>query len=158
MKVSEIMTSQPVYCRRETDLGAATELLWKGNCGFLPVVADSGRVIGAITDRDICIALGTKNRLPGEVSVAEIVPDTLASCSPNDDIRAALAAMGARKVHRLVVVNGKGELQGVLSLDDVVGKALKPRAEGGIRAEELAAALEQIVGHQVHYAPAQKAA
>ncbi len=158
MKVSEIMTTHPLYCRRETDLGAAAELLWNGNCGFLPVVADTGRVTGAVTDRDICIGLGTKNRLPGQVTVGEIAGDTLAACAPDDDIHQALATMAARKVHRLVVVGAKGELAGVLSVDDVVAKGLKTRTAGEVSPEELTSTLREIVSGQVRRAPAQKAA
>src|SRR5579875_644085 len=103
MKVSDVMTSTPLFCRLETNLGAATELLWNGNCGFLPVVGEGGRLVGTITDRDICIALGTRHQLPGQITVAEVAPNTPISCGPDDDLRAALAIMRARKVHRLAV-------------------------------------------------------
>jgi len=30
--------------------------MWNTDCGILPVVAEVGRVVGLITDRDICMA------------------------------------------------------------------------------------------------------
>ena len=72
MKVKEVMMGTPYYCQPETNLGSATELMWKANCGFLPVQTPDGKVIGVITDRDICIALGTRNRLAGDVAVGEV--------------------------------------------------------------------------------------
>src|ERR1700732_307169 len=71
MKVNEVMTKTPYYCQPETNLGSATELMWNANCGFLSVEAQNGKVIGVITDRDICIALGTRSRLPGDIAVGE---------------------------------------------------------------------------------------
>ena len=78
MKVKEIMMGTPCYCHPETNLGSATELMWNANCGFLPVESADGKVVGVITDRDICIALGTRNRPAGEVTVAEVLTGKLA--------------------------------------------------------------------------------
>ena len=46
----------------DTTLAEASELMCKNGCGFLPVVGEGGNVIGAITDRDMCIALGIETR------------------------------------------------------------------------------------------------
>ena len=73
MKIKELMSATPYCCRPETNLGPATEMTWKGNCGFLPVVGNDGKLFGVVTDRDVCIALGTRNRLPGEASVSEVI-------------------------------------------------------------------------------------
>ena len=55
----------PAYCGTDTNLGAAIEILWDRNCGILPVVDANQKVVGVVTDRDLCVALGTRNRLPG---------------------------------------------------------------------------------------------
>ena len=64
MKVKDAMSKTPVFCRLETNLGSAVEMLWNHNCGMLPVVDAQRQVVGVITDRDIAIALGTRNQLP----------------------------------------------------------------------------------------------
>jgi CBS domain-containing protein len=120
MKIKDIMMGTPYYCRPETNLGAATELMWKGNCGFLPVVGNDGRVRGVITDRDICIALGTRNQLAGQVTVGEVASYRLFSCSPEDDIHLALQTMKEARVRRLPVLAKDGTLVGVISVDDVL--------------------------------------
>jgi len=38
MKVRDVMKPATVYCRPDTNLAAAVELLWVNNCGMLPVV------------------------------------------------------------------------------------------------------------------------
>src|SRR5215472_16771979 len=103
MKVKEVMMGTPYTCPRESNLGQATELKWKGNCGFLPVTGAEGKVCGVITDRDICIALGTRNKVAGEITVGEVTGDKLHACSPEDEIHLALLTMREGKVRRLPV-------------------------------------------------------
>jgi predicted transcriptional regulator len=69
MKVRDVMKPAAVCCRRDTNLAAAVELLWVNNCGTLSVVGNNGKLEAVITDRDICIAAGTRNRLPSELTV-----------------------------------------------------------------------------------------
>ena len=72
MKVREVMTKVPAYCRAGTSLAAAAEIMWNRNCGFLPFVSPQQSVVGVITDRDMCIAMATRNRLPDQVTVQEV--------------------------------------------------------------------------------------
>lgn len=120
MKVADVMMRTPATCTPETNLAAAVEILWTRNCGMLPIVGRDGKVTGVVTDRDICIALGTRNRLASEITVAEIQPEKLFACKPDDDIHTALAIFSGAKVRRLPVLDEAGRLQGILSLDDVV--------------------------------------
>lgn len=120
MKVRDVMVGTPMWCNLETNLGTAVEKLWKQNCGILPIANEQEKVIGVVTDRDICIALGTRNRLPGEITVGEVTTGKLYSCKPDDDIRTALQTMGEMQVRRLPVINTAGKLEGILSMDDVV--------------------------------------
>ena len=124
MHVKDIMTPNPKFCRVNNNLAEAAELLWTSNCGALPVLDEEGKAIGMITDRDICIAIGTRNRLPSEMEVGQVVAWRLFACSPQDDIHAALATMKAEQVRRLAVLND-GELKGILSLNDVALHATK---------------------------------
>jgi CBS domain-containing protein len=120
MKVQDAMMRTPAYCSPETNLGSAVELLWDRDCGFLPIVDAKKRLIGVVTDRDLCMALGTRNRLPGQITVGEVATGKVYSCREQDDIHAALEAMANKRVRRLPVVNEEGVLQGILSMDNVV--------------------------------------
>ncbi|HEX5228736.1 MAG TPA: CBS domain-containing protein, partial [Bryobacteraceae bacterium] len=88
-------------------------------CGALPVV-ENGRAVGMITDRDIAIALGTRNAKAGETFVREVALPKVFFCLPQDDIHSALNTMRAQQVRRLPVVDNEGALVGILSLDDIV--------------------------------------
>jgi len=123
MKVIDVMMGTPYYCSPDANLGVATELMWKGNCGFLPVVGEGEKVLGVVTDRDICVALATRNCLAGELAVAEVMSRSVCSCKPEDDIHMALRTMREGHVRRLPVITKAGALVGVISIDDVLVRA-----------------------------------
>lgn len=120
MKVKQVMTATPPFCQSETNLGSATELMWNANSGFLPVLAEDGKVIGVLTDRDICVALATRNRLPGDVTAGEVMSGRLYFCDPDDDIHIALQRMKEFNVCRLPVIAKNGTLVGVISMDGIM--------------------------------------
>jgi CBS domain-containing protein len=120
MKVQDVMMRTPASCSPETNLGAAVEILWNRNCGMLPVVDARQKVIGVVTDRDLCVALGTRNKLPGRMTIGEVAREEVYTCRAQDDIRAALQTMAEHKVRRLPVVTQSGILEGILSMDNVI--------------------------------------
>ena len=119
MQVQDIMNKDVCFCSPQTNAAAAAEMMWRKNCGILPIVEDGGRVIGTVTDRDLFIALGTSNRRAAEVPVGEIMNRDLVVCKPGDDVHAALKTMAQRQLRRLPVVDETGALKGVLSLSDI---------------------------------------
>jgi CBS domain-containing protein len=125
MKVRDTMMSAPKSCRPDTNLAAAVETMWVNDCGFLPVVDLEGRVNGVITDRDICIALGTRNQRASDVLVRDVMTDRVYACAAEDDIHTALETMEKHQVRRLPVVNLDRKLTGILSIGDVTLHAEK---------------------------------
>ena len=120
MKVRDVMRKEPAYCRLDTNVAAAVEIMWKNGCGFLPVVGDGGNVVAVVTDRDVCVALGTRSTLASELPVGDVTPLKLFACTADDDIHSALSTIRAQRIRRLPVIDSEGALQGVLSMDDVV--------------------------------------
>lgn len=140
MKVKDAMMGAPYYCQLDTNLGSAAELMWVGNCGFLPVMDANGKIVGVVTDRDVCIGLGTRNRLPGDVTARAIMSNRLFVCSPEEDVHVALQTMREGGVRRLPVIAQNGTLVGVISVDDLL---LRAEAPGTGRQPELLA--EEVV-------------
>src|SRR5690348_10934079 len=120
MKVQDVMMRTPAYCSPEMNLGSAVQLLWEHDCGFLPIVDAKRKLIGVVTDRDLCVALGTRCQPPGRITVGEVATGKVYSCREKDEIHAALQTMAEKRVRRLPVVNEEGMLQGILSMDNVV--------------------------------------
>ncbi|MCM3904487.1 MAG: CBS domain-containing protein [Pyrinomonadaceae bacterium] len=127
MKVKEIMTPNAKACITTDSLAAAARFMWDNDCGILPVVADGGKVVGLITDRDICMAAAMNNRNLSNIAVEDVISGKVYAASPEDDVRKALEVMKERKVRRLAVVAADGSLQGILSMNDVVLRAQEAR-------------------------------
>jgi len=120
MKVQDIMTRDVQCCGPDTNLAVAAKMMWDSDCGVLPVLNVEGKVLGVITDRDICMAVATRNKLASEITVWETVSGKAWTCRDTDDIHTALDIMKREKVRRLPVVDEDGVLQGMLSMNDSV--------------------------------------
>lgn len=123
MKVKSIMQSPAISCREDTNLAEAVDLLWSCDCGVLPVVDVACKIVGIITDRDICVAAGSRNRAPANILVKQVAFHEVVTCRPEDDVLSALEAMKHNQVRRLPVVDEAGVLKGILSLNDIIRRA-----------------------------------
>ena len=145
MKIRDIMTPEPRTCAPDTTLAAAAGLMWDTDCGILPVV-EEGALVGVVTDRDICIALATRNARAATMAVGEVAGRTVWTCGPDEDPRAALVAMNAHRVRRLPVVDAGGTLVGVVSMNDLV---LAAGAGAPVRNDEVVDTLKGICAHHL---------
>ena len=123
MLVNQLMTKNVSSCHRKNNLAELAEMMWNQRCGALPILDGSGRVLGIVTDRDICIALGTRNIKASDVLAQDVSPPGYFSCRPDDDARDALRTMATQEVGRLLVVDDAGQLAGILSIDDIIFRA-----------------------------------
>jgi len=151
MKIRDIMTPEPRTCTLEMALAAAAGLMWDTDCGILPVV-EQGALVGVVTDRDICIALATRNARAATMKVGEVAGRTVWTCGPDEDLHAALAVMERHRVRRLPVVDAGGALVGVISINDLL-LAAGPSAP--VRNDEVVDTLKGICAHHL---PAPKVA
>lgn len=120
MKIQEVMTRDVEPCRAATDLAAVSMTMWRRDCGIVPVIDDARRVVGVVTDRDICMALATRHRRAEDVTAQEVMSSRLISVRPDDDVRLALETMRTQRVRRLPVVDAERCLRGMVSINDVV--------------------------------------
>ena len=86
MIVEDLMTRNPVSVRPEHDLAVAAQRMWDSDCGALPVMDEGCKVIGMITDRDICMATWSQARAPNAAFVAEAMSRDVIPCRPEDTI------------------------------------------------------------------------
>ena len=121
MYVNEVMHTPAECCCPETNLEAVAKLMWDHDCGAIPVVDESNKPIGILTDRDIVMGSYLNHKPLWEICSKEVANKRpLFTCKSDDDIRNAMETMEREKVRRLPVVNNEGELQGILSVDDIV--------------------------------------
>lgn len=148
MKVQDIMTYDVESCRPETNLADAAMRMWRGDCGVLPVLADGQKVVGVITDRDICMATATKHRDPANIRVKEVISGKVYACSADTEIHEALKIMQQKQVRRLPIVSAEdGTLRGILSMNDVALKAQAGR-QAELTADDVEGTMRGICAHR----------
>ena len=146
MLVSELMTADVATCTPTSDLEHALYVMLEHDCGFVPIVTTEGRPVGVVTDRDICVAVAVRQRVPAQIPIVEAMSQPPFSCRDSDTVATALGTMTRHQIRRLPVVDAQGLLVGVLSLNDVV---LAPHRPGGPTDGDVAETLRAISRHRV---------
>jgi CBS domain-containing protein len=147
MKVKEVMTPNPKAIWLTESLADAAQLMWENDCGVLPVIKDGRKVVGLITDRDICMATAIKQANPAGISVEEVMSGQVYSVNSEDEVSEALQAMQEHRIRRLPVVSADGELEGILSMNDIVLKASKTGKEAQISYGDVVKTYQAICQH-----------
>ena len=148
MRVHEIMTTNVITCDPATSLAEAAVLMWENDCGSLPVTDADNRVVGLITDRDISIAVATRNRLASEIAVREVTSGQVHASNPNQRVQDLLQIIQKEKVRRVPVVDDDGKLQGIVSISDIVlqAKDAQARQASSLSTDEAIATLRAVCG------------
>ena len=145
MKIKDVMTPEPKTCTTQTSLATAAHLMLEGDCGILPIV-DDGKIAGVVTDRDMYIALATRNKLASQIAVSEVGVKTVFTCEPEDDVHLALEMMKEQHVRRLPVVGFGGTVIGIVSMNDLA-IAAGPRKQ--LRDAEVFGTMQAICAHHL---------
>jgi CBS domain-containing protein len=149
MKVEQLMTRTVETCRPTDSLNAAARIMWESDCGCVPVVVDEedgARVVGMVTDRDVCMAAYTQGKALGTIPVSTAMSERVCSCRSSDAISVALSVLRTNQLHRLPVVDANERLVGMLSLTDLAREADRERGAKAaeVRDADVAQAIEAI--------------
>lgn len=125
MKVETLMVTDVATCRPEDSAAAAAKIMWDRDCGAVPVVEDGARVVGMVTDRDLCIAAHLEAKPLIAIPVRRAMSREVFSCRRHDDLFEAEAIMRVHQIRRLPVTDVNGVLKGILSLSDFAKEATK---------------------------------
>jgi CBS domain-containing protein len=160
MNVNDIYTPLARSCGRETNLSEAMGLMWEFDIGALPVVNDEDVLVGVVTDRDIAMAVATRNRRASELQVGEVMSGKTHSCTREHSLKAVLEIMRREQLRRLPVVDANGYLQGMITINDIVRAAQDGKGSKlvGVSNEDVILALMAIgVPHRKTKVPPSKA-
>jgi CBS domain-containing protein len=125
------MTKDPTSCVPSDTAQNAASIMRDEDAGIVPVIENeqSQKVIGVVTDRDLCMNVVAAGRDPRTVRVEECMTTTVVTCSPNDSVQKSTELMKENQIRRVVVVDESRKLLGIVSLADVVGRADLKTAE-----------------------------
>ena len=123
MPVSEIWNREVVIVQPDDSILDAARLMRQHHVGDVVVVEDRGGVrvpVGIVTDRDLVVEIMALELNQVVITVGDIMVQELASVKENTGVFEAIRLMRARGVRRLPVVDDKGGLVGILTLDDLL--------------------------------------
>lgn len=120
MSAGKLCTRAVVFAARPETVRAAAQRMLQHNVGTLVVVDDARRPVGILTDRDIVLRCVAVDLDPATTSVEEIMTAPVRSVAESTATEEALRVMKNVGARRLVVVGERGELAGILSIDDIL--------------------------------------
>jgi CBS-domain-containing membrane protein len=137
--VKDVMTTEVVAVRRETTFKEVAAALRRYRVSALPVVDDSGRVIGVVSEADLLAkeVLADPGLVAGLVhrkdvrkaeglTAGDLMTRPPVTAAPDDPIEQAARMMHFMRVKRLPVVNSGGQLAGIISRADVLAVFDRP--------------------------------
>ena len=120
MKVRTIMTPAPTCAPMDATLADVARLMADYEVGAVPIVDEARRVVGIVTDRDVCKMIAMTAGSVEQVPALGLSPRAVVSCRLEDDVPAALRMMENNRVRRLPVLDADDRIVGILSMDDVI--------------------------------------
>jgi CBS domain-containing protein len=102
------------------------------NVGFLPVCEQRTKPVGTITDRDIAIRVVAEDK-PNTTPVDQVMTSEVISARPDDDLQTAQELMAKHHKSRIMCVDDRGMLVGVISLSDIAQHEDQGRASRTLR-------------------------
>lgn len=141
LPASELM-SRPRTCAPGANLKEAARIMWETDCGSVPVTED-GRLVGIITDRDICMTVHLRGEATAHIRVQDAMSREVHTCSATDSLHDVLRVMRRHRVRRVPIVE-EDVVVGIISLGDIsrhVQAQAKWGSSGVIRVERTLAAI-----------------
>jgi len=147
-RVRDIMTTRVVAVRKDASFKEMAAMLRDSRISAFPVVDDTGRVIGVVSEADLLVKIavqadstsllaalrhhGEEDKAAG-ITAGDLMTGPAVTIGPQAAIEEAARCMYDRRVKRLPVVNEAGHLVGIVSRADVLSVFGRPDEE--IRAE-----------------------
>ena len=119
----DFMTARPTCCSPDTTLDVVARLMKEHNCGEIPVVNTSGRLVGVITDRDIVCRSVAKGQNPAQQTAESCMSRSVCTVRPDTDIDEVIEMMERHQIRRVPVMDGNGCCEGIISQADLVSVA-----------------------------------
>lgn len=122
MQAKDVMTKKAHFLPPTATISEAAEQMRQQDYGFIPV-GENDRLIGAVTDRDICLRAVAKGKDPKKTTLKEILTENIRFCFETDDLKKVAQLMEKEKIRRLVVLNKDKRMTGIITLGDIAQKA-----------------------------------
>ena len=118
-RVRDIMTSNPETCRPSDLIRDVARIMADRDTGVVPVIDDSRKIIGLITDRDIVVRLVAEGKDPAKAHVNDAMTKSIRSVKEDTPLDEVTRLMSSAQIRRVPVVNQRDEIIGIVSVGDI---------------------------------------
>jgi CBS domain-containing protein len=119
------MTPDPACCTPGTSVDEVAKLMVQNDCGEIPIVDASDRVIGVVTDRDIVCRVVARGRNPIGHTAEECMSRSVVTVAPDTPVEEVVATMERHQIRRVPVVADGGSCAGIISQADLARAGLE---------------------------------
>jgi predicted transcriptional regulator len=130
-RVEDVMSKDVVILDVRMTVEVASNVLAERRIGGAPVVGPSGKPVGIVSRADL---LDPRHRGP-QATVADAMTRVLYAVRPSDALLAAVRIMAAENIHRVVVVDERGGIEGIVTSMDVVRALAHGATQDGVDVE-----------------------
>jgi len=115
--IEDLITRAPVTVPKGSRISLAARRMAESDVGSAVVVVDAKEPVGILTDRDIALHMGGGVEDP---CVEDVMTAHPVAVERGADVEQCIEKMGSHEVRRILVLDENGDLEGVVSLDDIV--------------------------------------
>jgi CBS domain-containing protein len=128
------MTTNPVCAQADDTVASVARLMRDQDVGPIPIVDDvtTKRLQGIVTDRDLALKVVAEGLDPNTTRVSEVMTTDVVTVSQDDDIQTALEAMTQNQLRRILVVDDKENLVGIIAQADIATRMNSPEQTGEV--------------------------
>lgn len=133
------MTQATVSDAADDTLAEASSKMWRQQTGSLLIMED-GKLVGIVTERDVLRTIG-EGHDPKSVSLRDVMTADVVTVGSDLSVREAAQIMFDKWFRHLPVVDGDGNVVGIVSLRDLNGLVAQGMEEPD--------RLEHLTGHKL---------
>ena len=130
MKCSQVMTRDVKTVKTTDDVFYAARLMRQYEIGLLPVNDELGRLVGVVTDRDLAVNVCAGNREAIDTQVGDVMSRPVITCRAVETVAQVDREMVVHGLRRVVVVDGRNHVVGVVSRTDLARAETEAAADG----------------------------
>jgi len=125
MIAQSIMTENPACCTTNTPLRDVAKMMIEFDCGEIPVIAGNGsrKPVGVITDRDIATRMVANGHNPQEYMAKDCMTSPCVTVACGTSLKDVCELMEVSQIRRVPVIDGNGDICGIVSLADIARSA-----------------------------------
>lgn len=128
-KCDAVMSKKTFCCLPDDDVAKAAKVMRSKNIGSLPVIETekTRKLVGIVTDRDLTLKVVAEGLDTATTKVKSVMTTKVVTCRADDDMQDVLDAMKKHQIRRIVVVDKKENVLGIIAQADMAIRIDKPK-------------------------------